>query len=101
MPRAPPVNARWADWVKEVADRAAANGGREADSYKAAAASIREHPILLVHPSEALPLYKVGSRTVEIISERLKEHCERTGEEYPARREDHVESLQLADQRLC
>ncbi|KAG0142448.1 hypothetical protein CROQUDRAFT_97531 [Cronartium quercuum f. sp. fusiforme G11] len=64
MPPSRSVNALWASWLQEAANHATANGGREADSYKSATTALyRNHPILLVHPSEALAIKFVGKKS--------------------------------------
>ncbi|KAG0151560.1 hypothetical protein CROQUDRAFT_650966 [Cronartium quercuum f. sp. fusiforme G11] len=83
MPPSRSVNALWASWLQEAANHATANGGREADSYKSAATALRNHPILLVHPSEALAIKFVGQKSVGIITARLTEYCNSHGQPFP------------------
>lgn len=88
MPASRSPNALWASWVQEAADKIISTyAGKEVNSYKLAANAIRAHPVPMIHPSEALSIKYVGQKTIGIITQRLMQDCEETGEDYPEQRE--------------
>ncbi|EFP81072.2 Crossover junction endonuclease mus81 [Puccinia graminis f. sp. tritici] len=77
------LNAEWAGWVQEAADHAANNGSRSCDTYRRAARAIRLHNQPLHHPKQALALNGVGEGIVRLITARLQEKCDATGDPFP------------------
>ncbi|KAI7947361.1 hypothetical protein MJO28_009269 [Puccinia striiformis f. sp. tritici] len=87
------LNAEWATWVQEASDHAAANGSRSCDTYKRAARAIRLHNQALHHPKQALALVGVGEGVVRLLTARLREKCNDTGDPFP------TEPASLKDKR--
>ncbi|KNZ54250.1 hypothetical protein VP01_29g5 [Puccinia sorghi] len=77
-------NVEWAGWVLEAADHAANNGSRSCDTYRRAARAIRAHNQAFQHPRQALVLSGVGEGVVRLITARLQEKCNATGDPFPA-----------------
>ncbi|WAR59522.1 hypothetical protein PtB15_11B162 [Puccinia triticina] len=77
------LNAEWAGWLNEAADHAANNGSRSCDTYRRAARAIRTHNQAFHHPKQALVLTGVGEGIVRLLTTKLKEKCEETGDPFP------------------
>lgn len=107
-PRIQPGNPQWLEWVEAVAVMHEEKGSKAAQTYKKvscqpltsspariahahsrssqAARSFRQCPVTFTHPDESSELVGVGPGVIKIITSKLKEQCERTGEPFPERR---------------
>ncbi|KAI9625077.1 hypothetical protein H4Q26_016464 [Puccinia striiformis f. sp. tritici PST-130] len=76
-------NAEWASWIQEVANQATENNVKVSQTYSKAAKAIKNHPIKLNHPKDALSLPGVGPKIVRILSDRLAKWCEQNQAAFP------------------
>ncbi|ORY88022.1 hypothetical protein BCR35DRAFT_324374 [Leucosporidium creatinivorum] len=84
-PRVQPGNPQWMEWIEDVARAHEEKGSKAAQAYKKAARSLGKCPITFSHPDQAQSLDGVGAAVIKILTGKLKEHCERTGEPFPER----------------
>jgi len=69
-------NAEWAGWIQEMANQATDKNAKVSQTYSKAAKAIKNHPVKLNHPKDALSLPGVGPKIVKILSDRLEEWCQ-------------------------
>ncbi|PLW23804.1 hypothetical protein PCASD_08738 [Puccinia coronata f. sp. avenae] len=69
-------NAEWAGWIQDVANQATHNNAKVSQTYSKAAKAIRNYPIKLNHPKDALSLPGVGPKIVKILSDHLETWCQ-------------------------
>ncbi|KAA1122558.1 Crossover junction endonuclease mus81 [Puccinia graminis f. sp. tritici] len=77
-------NAEWAGWIQEVANQATENNAKVSQTYCKAAKAIKNHPIKLNHPRDALSLPGVGPKVVKIITDRLEIWCQENQVSFPS-----------------
>jgi crossover junction endonuclease MUS81 len=83
-------NAEWAGWIQEVANQATENNAKVSQTYCKAAKAIKNHPLKLNHPRDALSLPGVGPKVVKIITDRLELWCQENQVSFPSQGLGHT-----------
>jgi DNA polymerase/3'-5' exonuclease PolX len=84
-------NAEWAGWIQDVANQATHNNAKVSQTYSKAAKAIRNYPIKLNHPKDALSLPGVGPKIVKILSDHLETWCQTNQVMFPPQGLSHVQ----------
>lgn len=79
MPPATCANPLLLEWIKEIYDLAVERNTKGVTTYRRAYNSMKACPLTFSHPSEAQQLDGIGPKICDILTEKLKEHCEANG----------------------
>ncbi len=79
MPPATCANPLLLGWIKEIYDLAVERNTKGVTTYRRAYNSMKACPLTFSHPSEAQQLDGIGPKICDILTDKLKEHCEANG----------------------
>ena len=83
MPPSECANPLLLEFVSEWLETARMRSSKGVTTYKKAYDSLKACPLKFQHPSEAKQLTGFGDKLCSRLTEKLKEHCEETGEPMP------------------
>lgn len=79
MPPATCANPLLLGWIKEIYDLAVERNTKGVTTYRRAYNSMKACPLTFSHPSDAQQLDGIGPKICDILTDKLKEHCEANG----------------------